>query len=177
MFAHGSGAGMRHEFMSTVSTALSAHRIATLRFDFPPGRSKPEPSEAMVRTIYTAAKKYKLPRFAGGKSYGARMTSRAHAASPLPELRGLMFLGWPLHPPDRPGIERADHLPSAAGPMLFLTGTNDEFARLELLRPVVRGLGQRAELQLFEGSDHGFTRPRGVIEKLAAAMAAWIYSH
>ncbi|MFT3697228.1 MAG: dienelactone hydrolase family protein [Kofleriaceae bacterium] len=178
VFAHGAGAGMRHEFMESVSTALATHQIATLRFDFPPARNKPEPSEAMVRTIYgAAAKRYKLPLFAGGKSFGARMTSRAHAAQPLPDLRGLVFFGWPLHPPDKPGIERAEHLPNAAGPMLFLTGDKDEFAQLDLLKPVIANLGPRAELQLFAGSDHGFTRPKAVIDKLATAAATWIYSH
>ncbi|HEY0253479.1 MAG TPA: alpha/beta family hydrolase [Kofleriaceae bacterium] len=182
VFAHGAGAGMRHEFMEAVSRQLASHQIATLRYEFPymrAGRArtdKPEICEATVIEIFNAAKRFKLPRFAGGKSFGGRMTSRAHAALPLADLRGLIFLGWPLHPPDKPGIARAEHLPRAAGPMLFLTGTRDPFAQLDLWKPVVASLGDRAELALFEGSDHGFTRPKGVVEKLGAAIAAWVYS-
>ena len=182
VLAHGAGAGMRHEFMDEISDALGERGIATLRYEFPymrMGRArtdKPEVAEANVRAVWNAAaKKFpKLPRFAGGKSYGGRMTVRAHAAEPLVGARGLIFLGFPLHPPDKPGIERAEHLPIATGPMLFLTGARDEFAQLDLLRPVVKQLGARATLEIFEGSDHGFTRPKGAIARLADSTTAWI---
>ncbi|MEO8550684.1 MAG: alpha/beta family hydrolase, partial [Kofleriaceae bacterium] len=119
VLAHGAGAGMRHVFMEEIADALAERGIATLRFEFPymrAGRARtdqPEVAEANVRAVWNAAaKKYgKLPRFAGGKSYGGRMTVRAHAAEALRDARGLIFLGFPLHPPDKPGIERAEHLP------------------------------------------------------------------
>jgi predicted alpha/beta-hydrolase family hydrolase len=180
VLAHGAGAGMRHELMTEICAALAERGIATLRYEFPymrAGRArtdKPEVAQATVRAVWNASARYKLPRFAGGKSFGGRMTSGAHAAEPLHELRGLIFLGFPLHPPDKPGIERAEHLATAAGPMLFLSGERDEFADLKLLKPVVKQLGTRAELVLFERSDHGFTRPKGVIGELATTIAAWI---
>lgn len=182
VLAHGAGAGMRHVFMTEMSEALAARGIATLRYEFPymrAGRAmpgKPELAETTVQAIWAAAaKRYRtLPRFAGGKSYGARMTSRAHAASPLAGVRGLIFLGYPLHPPGKPSIERVAHIPNATGPMLFLTGSRDEFAELGFLRPVVSMLGSRAELAILEGSDHGFTRPAAAIETLADRTAAWI---
>jgi hypothetical protein len=182
VLAHGAGAGMRHAFMEELADALAERGIATLRYEFPymrAGRArtdKPEIAEANVRAVWNAAaKKYgKLPRFAGGKSYGGRMTVRAHAAEPLRDARGLIFLGFPLHPPDKPGIERAEHLPRAPGPLLFLQGSRDELAQVDLLRPVVQELGARATLELFEGSDHGFTRPKGAIAKLATSTTAWI---
>ena len=182
VLAHGAGAGMRHEFMDEISDALGERGIATLRYEFSymrMGRArtdKPEVAEANVRAVWdAAAKKFaKLPRFAGGKSYGGRMTVRAHAAAPLAGARGLIYLGFPLHPPDKPGIERAEHLAIAPGPMLFLQGSRDEFADLALLRPVVAKLGERATLEILEGSDHGFTRPKGAIAKLATSATAWI---
>jgi predicted alpha/beta-hydrolase family hydrolase len=182
VLGHGAGAGMRHEFMDEISDALAERGIATLRYEFAymrAGRArtdKPEIAEANVRAVWNAAaKKFaKLPRFAGGKSYGGRMTVRAHAAEPLAGVRGLIFLGFPLHPPDKPGIERAEHLPIATGPMLFLQGSRDDFAQLDLLRPVVKKLGTRATLEIFEGSDHGFTRPKGAVAQLADRASAWI---
>jgi predicted alpha/beta-hydrolase family hydrolase len=182
VLGHGAGAGMRHEFMAEICDALGERGIATLRYEFAymrMGRArpyKPEVAEANVRAVWNAAaKKFpKLPRFAGGKSYGGRMTVRAHAAEPLAGARGLIFLGFPLHPPDKPGVERAEHLTIAQGPLLFLQGSRDEFADLALLRPVVAKLGARATLEIFEGSDHGFTRPKGAVEKLATSATAWI---
>ncbi|CAN5497230.1 alpha/beta hydrolase [soil metagenome] len=182
VLAHGAGAGMRHDFMRELADQLAARGIATLRYEFPymrAGRAmpgKPELAEANVQAIWAAAaRRYpNLPRFAGGKSYGARMTSRAHAARPLTGLRGLIFLGYPLHPPGKPSIERVAHLPDASGPMLFLTGSRDDLAELDLLRPVVQGLGSRAELAILEGSDHGFTRPKAAISTLADLTTAWI---
>jgi uncharacterized protein len=177
VLAHGAGAGMRHAFLVDLAAALADRAIATARWELPymaAGRKRPDPpaiAEAAVRDVWrAAARRYpRLARFAGGKSFGGRMTSRAHAAAPLPGRRGLVFLGFPLHPPDKPGparevaarrreaaAERAAHLSRAAGPMLFLQGTRDALADLALLRPVVAGLGPRATLELVGGADHGF---------------------
>lgn len=141
---------------------------------------RPEVAEAAVREIWRASKRVArgVPRFAGGKSFGGRMTSRAHAAQPLDELRGIAFLGFPLHPPESPGIERAEHLARASGPLLFLQGTRDDLADLTLLRPVIAKLGARATLHLIDRADHGFERSGRkqpeVIAELAATIAAWI---
>ena len=115
-----------------------------------------------------------LPRFAGGKSFGGRMTSRAHAAAPLAGARGLIFVGFPLHPPKQPGIERAEHLARTTGPLLFVQGTRDDLADLTLLRPIVAALGPRATLQVIERADHGFTRK---VDDVATAIADWIALH
>jgi len=192
VFAHGAGAGMRHDFMATVATALAERDIATLRWEFPymaAGKPRPdraEIAERAVREVWTAARA-KFPAlalFAGGKSFGGRMTSRAHAAAPLTGLRGLIFLGFPLHPPDKPGTERADHLASAPGPLLFVQGDRDELAGLRRLRPVVAKLGARATLHVVKAADHGFDvlvrsgRTGGeVIDELAATVARWITAH
>ncbi|MBX3156231.1 MAG: alpha/beta hydrolase [Deltaproteobacteria bacterium] len=190
LLAHGAGAGMRHEFMEAIALALAARDVATLRWELPymaAGRARPDRpavAEAAVRAAWTeaAAHARELPRFAGGKSFGGRMTSGAHAAEPLPGLRGLAFLGFPLHPPDKPGVERAAHLAATApSPLLFLQGDRDDLADLALLRPVVRGLGRRAKLTVIAHADHGFDvlvrsgRTRAeVLDELAAAIAAWM---
>jgi uncharacterized protein len=177
VLAHGAGAGMHHEFMTELADALGSHGVATLRYEFPymaAGNKRvdsPEVCHAAVRDA--VATRTTLNLFAGGKSFGGRMTSQAHALSPLP-VRGLVFFGFPLHPPDKPGIERAEHLARATGPLLFLSGARDDFAQMELLRPVVRGLGDRATLHVIDGADHGFTRPKGVIDELARTTAAWM---
>ena len=181
MLAHGAGAGMRHPFMEALAAALATLRIATLRWEFPymaagkPRPDRPEVAEAAVQDVWAASKRLArgLPRFAGGKSFGGRMTSRAHAAAPLADVRGLAFVGFPLHPPKRPGIERAKHLDAAAGPLLFLQGTRDDLADLALLRPVVKRLGPRARLHILDGAVHGFTRKPDV-PALAGAIHAWI---
>ncbi|HJS42000.1 MAG TPA: alpha/beta family hydrolase [Gemmatimonadales bacterium] len=168
VFAHGAGAGMNHPFMTRASEALSARGIATHRFDFPymkAGRSRTDPpavAEAAVREAVAEAARVApgLPIFAGGKSFGGRMTSQAQANQPLPGVRGLVFLGFPLHPPGRPGTTRADHLMSVDVPMLFLQGTRDEFAQLDLLREVVARLGHRATLHLIDEGDHSFKVPK-----------------
>ncbi|HEY5927218.1 MAG TPA: alpha/beta family hydrolase [Kofleriaceae bacterium] len=180
VFAHGAGAGMRHPFMAGIAGALAEHAIATLRWEFPymaAGKKRVDAApvaEAAVREVWRAAGKQvrALPRFAGGKSFGGRMTSRAHAAEPLGELRGIAFLGFPLHPAGKPGVERAEHLPSAAGPLLFVQGTRDELADLTLLRPIVASLGQRATLHVIDGADHGFSTK--LLPELARVIAEWM---
>lgn len=188
VLAHGAGAGMRHAFLEAVAAALAARQIATLRWELPfmaAGKKRPDPpavAEAAVRQIWTAAHQRfaGLPMFAGGKSFGGRMTSRAHAAAPLPDLCGLAFLGFPLHPPDAPAIERAEHLAAARGPLLFVQGGRDELADLALLRPVVARLGRRARLHVIDAADHGFDvlvrsgrTSADVIAELARTTATW----
>jgi uncharacterized protein len=180
VLAHGAGAGMRHPFMQGLAEALADERVATLRWEFPymaAGKKRvdaPAVAEAAVRDVWRAtARAFRaLPRFAGGKSFGGRMTSRAHAAEPLVDLRGLVFVGFPLHPAGRPGVERAEHLPQARGPMLFVQGSRDELAELTLLRPIVKSLGKRATLHVIERADHGFSTK--LIPELARVIRAWI---
>jgi uncharacterized protein len=168
VFAHGAGAGMTHTFMAAFAGGLAERGVATLRFQFPfmeRGSKRPDPpplAHATVRAaVAEAARQWPgLPLYAGGKSYGGRMTSQAQAAEPLPGVRGLVFVGFPLHPAGKPSAERAAHLTDVRCPMLFLQGTRDELASLELLRPVVQDLAPRARLVLFEDADHGrATRP------------------
>jgi predicted alpha/beta-hydrolase family hydrolase len=192
VFAHGAGAGMRHAFMAAIAEALAARDVATLRWEFPyMAAGKPRPdradvAEAAVQAVWAAARAQfaDLALFAGGKSFGGRMTSRAHAARPLTGACGLIFLGFPLHPPDKPSIERAEHLASASGPLMFVQGDRDELAGLRRLRPVVAKLGARATLHVVRGADHGFDvlvrsgRTRAAaIEEIAAAVASWITIH
>lgn len=188
VFAHGAGAGMQHPFMVRASEALGRHGIATHRYEFPymkAGKSRPDSpavAEAAVReAVREAAKKAPAARLlAGGKSFGGRMTSQAQAREPLPGVRGLVFFGFPLHPPGRPGVERAEHLSAIEIPMLFLQGTRDEFATLELLQGVVKRLGNRATLHLIEEGDHSFKVPKrsgktesDVLEELATTIQQW----
>ena len=192
VFAHGAGAGMRHAFMTEIADALAARDIATLRWEFPymaAGKARPdraEVAEAAMQAVWAAtrARFGDLPLFAGGKSFGGRMTSRAHAAAPLADLRGVIFFGFPLHPPDKPGTERADHLAIARGPLLFLQGDRDELAGLRRMRPVVRKLGSRATLHVIAHADHGFDvlvrsgrTHTEVLAELAETAAAWITRH
>src|SRR5213596_3148692 len=164
VLAHGAGAGMRHPFLETFARALAERDVATLRYQFPymeRRASRPDPPAVAAATVRAAAAEAarlapELPVVAGGKSFGGRMTSTAQAEQPLPGVRGLVFLGFPLHPPGRPGDARAEHLARVQIPMLFLQGDRDEFANLKLLKPVVSGLGERATLHLVEGGDHSF---------------------
>lgn len=164
VLAHGAGAGMRHPFLEVVARRLAEHAIATLRYQFPymeQRARRPDPpavAAATVRAVVAEAARLApgLALVAGGKSFGGRMTSTAQAEQPLPGVRGLVFLGFPLHPPGRPDDKRAEHLARVQIPMLFLQGTRDQFADLKLLKPVVRRLGERATLHLVEGGDHSF---------------------
>jgi predicted alpha/beta-hydrolase family hydrolase len=188
VLAHGAGTGMRHHFLAQAADVFAARGIATYRYEFPymqAGKSRPDSpgvAEAAVRAAVVAAahRAPDLPLIAGGKSFGGRMTSQAQAREPLPGVRGLVFLGFPLHPPGRPGTARAEHLTSVDVPMLFLQGTRDEFAQLDLLEQVVTGLGDRATLHLVEEGDHSFNVPKRagkteahVMNELAVAFSDW----
>jgi len=189
VFGHGAGAGMTHPFMAAIANGLAERSIATLRFQFlymERGSKRPDSpklAHAAVRAAVLEASRLSLPLFAGGKSFGGRMTSQAQAESPLPGVRGLVFLGFPLHPPGQPSEDRAKHLFDVQIPMLFLQGTRDEFANLELLEPLCQRLGPRATLKLFPDADHSFHVPARsgrkdpeVRAELLDAMATWINS-
>jgi uncharacterized protein len=189
VFAHGAGAGMAHSFMAAFADGLAERGIATLRYQFPfmEQRSKrpdaPAVAHAAVRAaVAEAAQRLAgLPLFAGGKSFGGRMTSQAQALAPLPGVRGLVFVGFPLHPAGKPSDERAKHLFDVECPMLFLQGTRDELAALELLQPVLQRLGERATLALFDDADHSFhVRARSggsdaqTLHAMLDATAGWL---
>jgi len=167
LFAHGAGAGMTHKSMESNAQGLAERGIATLRYQFPymeKGSKRPDPpriAHAAVRAAAAEASKLAadLPLFAGGRSFGGRMTSQAQADSPLPEVRGLAFLGFPLHPAGKPGIERAEHLSRVQVPMLFVSGARDALAEMHLLEPVVAGLGDLATLHVVAGADHSLRVP------------------
>jgi predicted alpha/beta-hydrolase family hydrolase len=186
VLAHGAGAGMRHPFLESMARALRERGVATLRYQFPymeQKRGRPDPpavAEATVRAAVRAAAEAApgVPLIAGGKSFGGRMTSGAAGREPLPGVKGIVFLGFPLHPPGKPGATRAEHLDAVSVPMLFLQGTRDDFARLDLLKPVVERVGARATLHLIEGGDHSFKvrgrKPADVMTELADAVASWV---
>ncbi len=167
VLAHGAGAGMNHPFMAAVAEGLAQRGIATLRYQFPfmergskrPGA--PKIAQATVRAAVAAMCRLapELALIAGGKSFGGRMTSQAQAASPLPGIRGIAFLGFPLHPPALPSDERGKHLFDVRVPMLFMQGTRDQLADSHLLGKLVEQLGVRATLQLFADADHSFHVP------------------
>lgn len=188
VLAHGAGAGMRHPFLEEVAQALASRGITTLRYEFPymaAGKKRPDPPrvlEAAVREAVAEAQRRHpdLPRIAGGKSLGGRMTSQAAARAALPGVRGLAFLGFPLHPPGAPDDARAAHLEGLDLPMLFLQGTRDAFADPVLLHGVLARLGERASLHRVEDADHGFHVPKRsgrtdteVVMALAEAVATW----
>jgi hypothetical protein len=167
LFAHGAGAGMTHKSMESNAQGLAERGIATLRYQFPymeKGSKRPDPpriAHAAVRAAAAEASKLAadLPLFAGGRSFGGRMTSQAQADSPLREVRGLAFLGFPLHPAGKPGIERAEHLSRVQVPMLFVSGARDALAEMHLLEPVVAGLGDLATLHVVADADHSLRVP------------------
>ncbi len=180
VFAHGAGAGMTHPFMAAVADGLAQRSIATLRYQFPyveRGSKRPDPprvAHAAVRAAVAEAAQQLagVPLFAGGKSFGGRMTSQAQALAPMPGVRGLVFLGFPLHPAGKPSEERAQHLHDVKVPMLFLQGGGDSLADLALMRRVVESLGARATLEVFPKGDHSF---RGVpLDELLDRLARWI---
>jgi hypothetical protein len=192
VFAHGAGAGMTHSFMAAFATGLAARDVATLRYQFPymeKGAKRPDVpalAQATVRAAVAEAARQcpSLPLYAGGKSFGGRMTSQAQAKAAMPGVRGLIFVGFPLHPAGKPAIDRAEHLSKVTVPMLFLQGTRDELADLSLIGSVTDGLGASATLELFEDADHSFrVRARSgrndaqVRDAMLDATCAWIAMH
>jgi hypothetical protein len=188
LLAHGAGADMRHRFMEDLSRELATQGIATLRYNFPyteKGLKRPDPKPVLLTTVRSAAAFAAdladgLPLFAGGKSMGGRMTSLAASEETLAGVKGLVFVGFPLHPAGQPSSERAEHLSKIKLPMLFLQGTRDALAELSLLKPVCRKVGKRATLFVMEGADHSFRVPKrtgksgdDVLRELAAQVASW----
>jgi uncharacterized protein len=188
LFAHGAGAGISHPFMESLSSELAALQIATFRYQFPymeKRSGRPDSPAVLTATVAAALRAGSeaapgLPLFAGGKSMGGRMTSQAAAQNLLPNVRGLVFFGFPLHPPGSPSTKRADHLAKVPMPMLFLQGTRDTLADLKLVRPVVKKLGDLATLHVLEFADHGFhvlkrsgKTDASVLAELAQTTADW----
>jgi uncharacterized protein len=191
VLAHGAGAGMTHPFMTAVAKELAERGVATLRYQFPymeQRAKRPDPPRLAQATVRAAAAEAArilpaLPLIAGGKSFGGRMTSQAQAAAALPGVRGLAFLGFPLHPAGKPADERGQHLFDVAVPMLFLQGTRDALADLALLQPLTQRLGTRATLRLVQDADHSFHVPARSGRKdpevradMLDALAAWTRS-
>jgi predicted alpha/beta-hydrolase family hydrolase len=189
VFGHGAGAGMEHPFMQAVAERLGLHGVASFRYQFPymeQGRKRPDHARRLTDTVRSAvanahALAGDLPLIAGGKSMGGRMTSQAWAAEPLPAVAGLVFFGFPLHSPAKPGMERADHLSGVAIPMLFLQGTRDTLARMDLVGPLCERLGARATLHVVDGADHGFhvlkrsgRTDEEVLDELAGVTTRWM---
>ena len=191
VLAHGAGAGMHHPFMEMLAGELASVGVATLRYQFPymeERRRIPDSPAVLTATVVAAVRAATeaapgLPLLAGGKSMGGRMTSQAAAEHPLDGVRGLVFFGFPLHPPNRPGTKRADHLARVTTPMLFLQGTRDTLADLKLLRPVCTKLGARATLHIIETADHSFHVLKSskrsdaeVLRELGETTALWAES-
>jgi uncharacterized protein len=191
VFAHGAGAGMTHASMEVIAAGLAARGIATLRYQFPymeKGSKRPDPPAVAHATVRAALAEAAqrcagLPIFAGGKSFGGRMTSQAQAIKPLAGVRGLVFLAFPLHPAGKPSSERATHLADIKIPMLFLQGTRDALAELKLLEPMVKELGSLATLHIVKEADHSFhvlvrsgRNDREVMDEVLDAFAAWVDS-
>jgi predicted alpha/beta-hydrolase family hydrolase len=189
LLAHGAGAGMRHHFLEDVAGALAVRGVATLRYQFPyveHGSRRPDPPGMLEATVRAAVAKARelapdLPLVAGGKSMGGRMTSNAMAHRSLDGVRGLVFLGFPLHPPKQPGVARGEHLARVQVPMLFLQGTRDTLADLELITGVCERLGPQATLHVVEGADHSFSvlkrsgrTDAEVLEDLADTITDWV---
>lgn len=189
VLAHGAGAGMRHPFMETTAERLAGRNVATFRYEFAymaAGRRRPDPPhllEARVREAVdaAAAQASGLPLIAGGKSLGGRMTSRAAAAGALPEVKGLVYLGFPLHAPGRPSDKRAAHLGEVRVPQLFVQGTRDNLADLDLVRGVCKRLGDHATLHIVDGGDHSFKVLKrsgrdqdDIMDEIADAFEHWL---
>lgn len=189
VFAHGAGAGMDHAFMAAIADGLAERDIATLRFNFPfmeQGSKRPDSpavAHAAIRAAVAEAARQLpgVPLFAGGKSFGGRMSTQAQAAEDLPGVRGMVLLGFPLHPAGKPSTERAAHLADVNVPMLFLQGTRDGLADLALITQTTAGLGQQATLHVVDGADHAFhvlvrsgRNDEQVREELLSSMVNWI---
>jgi len=189
VLAHGAGAGMGHPFMASVAEGLAERGVATLRYQFPymeRGSKRPDApklAQAVVRAAVAEMSRLApdLALIAGGKSFGGRMTSQAQAASPLPGVKGIAFLGFPLHPAGRPSNERGKHLFDVQIPTLFMQGSRDQLADPELLQPLVKQLGARATLKLFPDADHSFHVPArtgrkdaDVRAEMLDVLAGWI---
>jgi predicted alpha/beta-hydrolase family hydrolase len=189
VLAHGAGAGMAHKSMAALADGLAERDVTTLRYQFSymeRGSKRPDPpavAHAAVRAACAkaAALAGELPLYAGGKSFGGRMTSQTQAVAPLPGVRGLVFFAFPLHPAGKPAVSRADHLAKVAIPMLFLQGTRDALAELELLEPVVGTLGSRAKLMLAPDADHAFHVParsgrndKDILAALLDSASGWM---
>lgn len=185
VFGHGAGAGMRHSFMEAMTGALNSRGVATFRYQFAymeKRLGRPDPQPVLLATVRAAVEAARaaageLPLLAGGKSMGGRMTSLATAEGSLPNVRGLVFFGFPLHPAGAPGTSRAEHLTRVEAPMLFLQGTRDKLAELDLLQPIVTALGPRATMHVVEGGDHSFAvlkrsgrTSEEVLEELASSV-------
>ena len=189
VLAHGAGAGMTHKHMAATADGLEALGVAVLRYNFAymeKGSKRPDNppvAHAVVHAAVAHAAKLAggLPLFAGGRSFGARMTSQAQGLEALPGVAGLVFFAWPLHPPGKAGVERAEHLGSVKVPMLFLQGTKDEFAETPLLQATVKSLDKRAKLHLVDHADHSFHVPAKsgrkdaeVMDEILDAAVAWM---
>jgi hypothetical protein len=182
VLAHGAGAGMTHRSMAAIADGLAARAVATLRYQFPymekGGKRVDAPPVAHAAVRAAAAEGARragpAPLFAGGRSFGGRMTSQAQALAPLPVVRGLVFFAFPLHTAGKPSVDRAAHLAEIGVPMLFLQGTKDTLAELDLLQPMVAGLGERATLALFDDADHAFHVPARTGRKDAEVLAAML---
>lgn len=189
VLGHGAGAGMHHPFMQTVAARLNQRGVGTLRFHFPymeAGRRRPDPPDLAVRTVVAAVEvamdlALSVPVFAGGKSFGGRMTSTAAAQGQIDRVRGLVFLGFPLHPPGKPGVARAEHLSRVPVPMLFVQGTRDRLADPALMRQIAGDLRPRARMYVVEGGDHSFAVPKStgraeadVLNDVAGAVYDWM---
>ncbi len=192
VLAHGAGAGMTHKHMAATADGLVARGVAVLRYNFAymeRGSKRPDSpplAHAAVQAAVLHAGKLAgdLPLFTGGRSFGARMTSQAQAIEPLPSVAGLVFFAWPLHPPGKEGVERAEHLQAVKVPMLFLQGTKDEFAETDLLKATVKSLGRRAKLHLVDHADHSFHVPvrsgrkdAEVMDEILDVAAGWMADH
>ena len=188
VLGHGAGAGIRHPFMTGLSRELAAEKIATFRYQFPymeNRRKAPDRPPTLTSTVAAAvhaahAAGPELPLLAGGKSMGGRMTSTAASENLIPDVHGLVFFGFPLHPPKQPAAKRGDHLAKVTQPMLFLQGTRDDLADLKLLKPICQKLGKLATLHIIEGADHSFHALKSsgkldaeILRELAHTTAEW----
>jgi predicted alpha/beta-hydrolase family hydrolase len=192
LFAHGAGAGMTHKSIAAIAEGLAAQQIATLRYQFPfmeKGARRPDPPTLAHETVRSAAAHARLiapdlPLYAGGRSFGGRMTSQAQAQAPMPEVQGLAFLAFPLHPAGKPSVSRAEHLADIRIPMLFVSGSRDALADLKLLSSVTAGLGDEATLHVVSDADHSFNvlvksgrTNRDAEAEAVDTLASWMAPH